>query len=379
MTRASANRVASRYLRAGKVRVEVLKDETEKAIKRFGKGIAVARMLDSVPMFRVMDGEELRSVFGSGEITGGSFSVDGERAFGAQWGSSLPEVAKFGHGWRRNGRLGHELFVAEMDGKDRVFAHLTGFDGELQPDSGVVSVDSASCSTGLGCSFRVKDSEVKQWYIIDENGKPSRISKSDLGKMVSQVGLKPRDVDLWMGWSVSTSNLNPYLIRALKRRVFLDELKYVERNWRESRGKPRDEKPISPFEYQKMQMRRLGITNRSGMDNERLGKKLLKYLGQEKGSIWSTSMAEATRISQPTRTDPMMGVFALTFCVRANVAVPYQIADLKGKTGTVKMVQMYLPPVDRRPEGRSFGMWENVWSPWGSASFSWKGKNLTVR
>lgn len=378
MTRASAHRVASRYLRAGKVRVEVLKDETEKAIKRFGGGIAVARMLDSVPMFRVMDGEELRSVFGSGEITGGSFSVDGERAFGAQWGSSLPEVAKFGHVWRRNGRLGHELFVAEMDGKDRVFAHLSGFNGELQPDSGVISVDPASCSTGLGCSFRVKDSEVKQWYVVDENGKPSRISKSDLEKMVSQVGLKPRDVDLWMGWSVSPSNVHPSLIRALQKFTLNQEWRYVDKAWRDSRGLPRDERPISPLMYEKMRVGEMGITPRSGMEPERLSQKLFKFLGQEKGSVWSTSMAEATRVSQPGRTNATRGVFALTFCVRANVAVPYQIADLKGKTGTVKMVQLYLNPMNGIG-GPSFGRWENIWQPWGSAKFSWKGKNLTVR
>ena len=378
MTRASASRVASRYLRAGRVRVEVLKDETEKAIKRFGKGIAVARMLDSVPMFRVIDGEELRSVLGSGEFTGGSFSVDGERAFGAQWGSSLPDVAKFGHGWRRSGRLGHELFVAEMDGKDRVFAHLTGFDGELQPDSGAVSVDPASCSTGLGCSFRVKDSEVKQWYVVDENGKPSRISKSDLGGMVSQVGLKPRDVDLWMGWSVSSSDVHPALIRALQKFTLDRERWYVDWAWRDGRGLPRDEKPISPLRYEQMRVGEMGITPRSGMEPERLSRKLFKLLGQEKGSIWSTSMAEATRVSQPGRTNATRGVFALTFCVRSNVAVPYHIADLKEKTGTVKMVQVYLNPMTSIG-GPSFGRWENIWQPMGSAKFSWKGKNLTVR
>ena len=94
MKRASASRVAARFRRASPIRVEVIRDETEKAIKRFGKGIAVARMLDAVPMFRVMDGEELRSVFDTGEIKGGSYSVPAERAYGAQWGASLPEVAK---------------------------------------------------------------------------------------------------------------------------------------------------------------------------------------------------------------------------------------------------------------------------------------------
>jgi hypothetical protein len=378
VTRASARRVASRFRRAGKVRVEVLMDETEEAIKRFGKGIAVARMLDSVPMFRVMDGEELRSVLGSGEITGGSFSVDGERAFGAQWGASLPEVAKFGHDWRRSGRLGNELFIAEMDGKDRVFAHLTGFGGELQPDSGVISVDSDSCSTGLGCSFRVKDSEVKQWHVVDESGKTSRISKSDLGKMVSQVGLKPRDVDLWMGWSVSTSNIPPALISALQKYTLEREWQYVDKAWRDARSLPRDERPISPERYERMRMGEMGITPRSGMDPDRLSQKLFKLLGQEKGSIWSTSMSEATRVSQPGRTYSTQGVFALTFCVRSNVAVPNQIVDLKGKTGSVKRVQLYLNPMTGIG-GPSSGRWEDIWQPWGSAKFSWRGKNLTVR
>ena len=377
MTRASANRVASRYLRAGKVRVEVIKDETEKAIKRFGKGVAVARMLDSVPMFRVMDGEELRSVFDSGEIKGGSYSVPAERAYGSQWGASLPEVAKWGD-VQRGKRLGHELFVAEIDGGGRVFAHLSGAGGKLLPDSGVVSIDPSFCNTGLGCSFRVGLPQVVRWYSVDENGKPNPISKSELEERVGQVGLKPRDVDLWMGWSVSPSNVHPSLIRALQKFTLDKEWRYVDKEWRDSRGRPRDEKPISPIRYEQMRMGEMGITHRSGMDPDRLGKKLFRLLGEEKGSFWGTSMADATRESQPGRTNATRGVFALTFCVTANVAVPYQIADIKGKTGTVKMVQVYLGPMTEIG-GPSFGRWENVWQPWGSAKFSWKGKNLTVR
>ena len=377
MTRASANRVASRYLRAGKVRVEVIKDETEKAIKRFGDGIAVARMLDSVPMFRVMDGEELRSVFDSGEIKGGSYSVPAERAYGAQWGASLPEVAKWGD-QQRGRRLGHELFVAEIDGGGRVFAHLSGAGGKLLPDSGVVSIDPSFCYTGLGCSFRVGLPQVVRWYSVDENGKPTPISKSDLEEMVSQVGLIPRDVDLWMGWSVSPSNLHPALIRAMQKFTLDQEYRYVDKAWRDSYGRPRDERPMSPMRYEQMRMSEMGITPRSGMEPERLSKKLFRLLGEEKGSFWGTSMAEASRESQPGRTNATRGVFALTFCVRTNAAVPYQIADIKGKTGTVKMVQLYLNPMNGIG-GPSFGRWENIWQPWGSAKFSWKGKNLTVR
>lgn len=377
MTGASAIRVASRYLRAGKVRVEVIKDETEKAIKRFGGGIAVARMLDSVPMFRVMDGEELRSVFDSGEIKGGSYSVPAERAYGAQWGASLPEVAKWGNKTRGR-RLGHELFVAEIDGGGRVFAHLSGAGGKLLPDSGEVSIDPSFCNTGLGCSFRVGLPQVVRWYSVDENGKPTPISKSELEEQVSQVGLKPRDVDLWMGWSVSPSNLHPSLIRALQKFTLDQEYRYVDKAWRDSYGRPRDERPMSPMRYEQMRMGEMGITRGSGMEPERLSKKLLKYLGQEKGSFWGTSMAEASRESQPGRTNATRGVFALTFCVRTNAAVPYQIADIKGKTGTVKMVQLYLNPMNGIG-GPSFGRWENIWQPWGSAKFSWKGKNLTVR
>lgn len=375
--RASAHRVASRFLLAGRVRVEVIRDETEKAIQRFGRGVAVARMLDSVPMFRVMDGEELRSVFDTGEIKGGSYSVPAERAYGAQWGASLPEVAKWGN-VQRGKRLGHELFVAEIDGGGRVFAHMAGAGGTLLPDSGVVSIDPSFCNTGLGCSFRVGLPQVVRWYSVDENGKPTPISKSELEEQVSQVGLKPRDVDLWMGWSVSPSNVHPSLIRALQKFTLDREQRYVDRAWRDAYDIPREDKPISPLRYEKMRMDEMGITPRSGMDPDLLSRKLFRLLGEEMGSFWGTSMSDATREAQTSRTDATRGVFALTFCVTANVAVPYQIADLKGKTGTVKMVQLYLGPM-AGVGGPSFGRWENVWQPWGSAKFSWKGKNLIVR
>ena len=93
-------------------------------------------------------------------------------------------------------------------------------------------------------------------------------------------------------------------------------------------------------------------------------------------------MAEATRKSRPSWVNPAASEFALTFCLTANVAVPNQGVDLKGKAGTVKMVQTFIPrtheyvyPYRTITPAR----WENIWQPWGSASFSWKGKNLTVR
>jgi len=359
MRRASASRVAARFHRASPIRVEVIRDETEKAIQRFGKGVAVARMLDPVPMFRVMDGEELRSVFDTGEIKGGSYAVPGERAFGSQWGTSLPEVAKWGD-VQRGKRLGHELFVAEIDGKGRVFSHLSGADGQLQPDSGIVSLDSKFCNTGLGCSFKVGLGDVRRWYLVDENGTSSPISKRDLEGQVDEVGLTPRKVDLWMGWSISSPPYGKRIIKALQYIAIREEVRGLSRNLKFRREREREQE--------------LGISYNDDMDESKLSRLLFKWVGNEQGSWWYTSMAQAVRDSETSRADVDRGVFSLNFCLTADVAVPHQGVDLKDQTGTVKMVQVYIPPMDGKR-----GYWTNIWQPWGSATFSWKGKNLTVK
>jgi hypothetical protein len=71
MLRPSAIRVASRYLTAGTVKVEVIDRATEKARKRFGQGIGIGRFKSPIKLYRVFDGEELREILATGEIKGG--------------------------------------------------------------------------------------------------------------------------------------------------------------------------------------------------------------------------------------------------------------------------------------------------------------------
>ena len=342
---------------AGGIRVEVLPEITEKARKRFGGNIAVGRFLTSVKMYRVMDGEELRSVFDTGEIKGGSYSVPGERAFGSQWGTSLPEVAKWGD-VQRGKRLGHELFVAEIDGKGRVFSHLSGADGKLQPDSGIVSLDPEFCNTGLGCSFEIGLGDVKRWYVVDDSG-TSPISKRDLEGQVGEVGLTPRKVDLWIGWSASSSDIPTRMIKALQYIAIREEVRGLDR--------------MQKIRKERAREKELGISYNDDMDESKLSRLLFKFVGNEQGSWWYTSSAHAVRTSKTSQADVDRGVFSLNFCLTADVAVPHQGADLKGQTGTVKMVRVYLPPMNGKR-----GYWTNIWQPWGSAKFSWKGKNLKI-
>jgi len=337
--RASPTRVAVRSKSSSSVKVEVLPRPTEKARKSYGKTIAVGRFKSSIPLFRVMDGEELRQVWDTGDIKGGEYAVPGERAFGAQWGASLPEVAKWGD-TQRGKRLGHELFVAEIDGKGRVFAHLNGANGQLQPDSGTVDLDSSFCNTGLGCSTHVQKRKVKQWYVVDENGSPRKATAAEIDDMLNEVGWKPRKVTLWMGHHFN--RLPSKIAKALAWETLQMEATYAK-----SREETRDLR------------RRQHESGAKPLDKDKLGRLLFSYLGKEAPAWWETASSVAERDALPSRANGTDS-FAVMFSIVTETVVPYQGADMpRVGEAQAKQIELYIPALKR---------WERIWSPWGKGA-----------
>jgi hypothetical protein len=334
--RASPSRVVARSKSSSSVKVEVLPRPTEKARKSYGKTIAVGRFKSSIPLFRVMDGEELRQVWDTGDIKGGEYSVPGERAFGAQWGASLPEVAKWGH-TQRGKRLGHELFVAEIDGNGRVFAHLNGANGQLQPDSGIVDLDSSFCNTGLGCSTHVQKRKVKQWYIVGENGSVRKATPSEIDDMLNEVGWEPREVTLWMGHYFN--RLPSKIAKALAW-----ETLQMEGTYAKSREETREVR------------RRQYESGAKPLDKNKLGRLLFSYLGKEAPAWWETSSSVAEADALPSRSNGIDS-FSLQFAIVTETVVPYQGADMpRVGEAQAKQIELYIPALKR---------WERIWSPWG--------------
>ena len=345
MSHPSPIRVASRYISAGSVKVEVIPKATEKAQSRFGGNIAVGKFLSSVPLFRVMDGEEVREIWKTGEIKGGTYAVEGEQAFGAQWGADRDKVAKWGIGHQP--RLGHELFVAEIDGNGRVFAHLSGAGGELKPDSGTVSIDPDFCYTGLGCSVHARKGDVKQWYAVGKNGKVRKVSAGEIDDMISDLGLKPRDVELWYGHTFTWGELPDKIVRALRYEQI-------------THGFAPDWSHLTPREIDE----RKREFRAKRMPPDRLGRLLFSNLGREAVPWWEASTGKAFTNARPLRSDGIDS-FSLVFGVMAHTAITFQGADMVDLgEAKIKMILLYIP--GPRPGER--GDWAQIWTPMGKAN-----------
>lgn len=163
----------------------------------------VAKFLDDVTLFRVLDGEELCIASVSGMIEGGMFATRTERQHGASWAAtSLRDVAGWGASWSEQKRLGKDLFVAEVSGRGRVFyrelsqkdAAALDFDPAGAP-SQEAWLDTDACNTGLGCSFMVSVKDAKI-YRIQKSGEPKPMSQADVEEYVRkhplpEVALRP--------------------------------------------------------------------------------------------------------------------------------------------------------------------------------------------
>ncbi len=191
-----ACRVARRYVSAA-ITVKVDPEKTEKGRQQFKlKNLLIGEFASPVNLYRILDGEELRKVVKGGEISGGTYSIEGERAFGASWGADKAEVVRWGE-TQRGQRLGNELFLAEIQGQGRQFSHMHLID--IDATQPTVTIPEDACSTGMGCSLRVKASDVDRWSIVEPGGHLVPVQWSDLVEHAKGVGLKPRKQELWLG------------------------------------------------------------------------------------------------------------------------------------------------------------------------------------
>jgi len=308
----SAIRVATRHLARG-VSVEVNEAATLRARARFGQptegeSIIVGRFQSPISLYRVFDGEELRNILDTGEIGGGDYSVAAERAFGSQWGSDLKEVAQWGEHQRGN-RLGHELFMAEIEGQGKAFAHLHA--PKVEADVGKTVIPFDLCSTGLGCSVQVGSAEVKQWYSVGKGGRVRKVSLDSLRRRGPKMGLKPRKMDLHLGANVRAG---PKLAKALNA-------------WMQAKALPRDwdtEKWTRELRMLERELRRYY------MPEFDMAKKLLTLACKEDCGTWTTQHTRANRDADVARADSLskwQKHFAVTFWIKAVVAAPHYIAS----------------------------------------------------
>lgn len=349
----SPTRVAHRFhSRTASVKVEVIDQATEKAQGKYNSGMAVGRFLSSIPLYRVFDGEEMREIIDTGEIKGGDYSVPGERAFGAQWGADRGEVAQWGEG-QRGKRLGHELFMAEVDGKGRVFAHLSGAGGLLKPGAGEVSLDPSFCATSLGCAMHISTRDVVNWYVV-ENGKPKRTTLTQLKDLSESLGHKPRDIDLFKGEMLYS--LPMVLQKALRWEVFRAQTRKLDR-------------------MEKIRVQReMGISSGDSMDGDQLGRLILRSMCQGGAcEDWGTSSSQAHKQAFPSGADGEDS-FSVLVALTAHVAAPHREVSLAGESAKVKYVEVGVPG------GRGMGAWRRLWQPWGDAEITFlKGGGIVIR
>lgn len=355
MHRPSAIRVAARYMTAA-VKVEVLDRETEKARERFGQGIALGRFKSPIKLYRVLDGEELREVLSTGEIKGGDYSVPGEREYGAQWGADKAQVSQWGER-QRGARLGHDLFVAEIEGNDRVFAHLTGGGGQMNPGVGTIDLDLDLCSTGLGCSIPVQSNSVLNWYIV-EDGAPRQVTVAELKEMLPRVGIKTRDLDIYKG--VRFPRLPKKMEKALRWLILRDMPEF---------RKAQRERDIRT---ERALREEWGVTWGDGMDDDKLGKALIQRLCKQEGeecALWSTMYSKAEK--DAGRLGGKTSFSVLVCLMDAHARATFREVDVFSIPPGMKVKFVEV----RRPDG----LWTRIWQPWGKTSIRFMGDRVVFR
>lgn len=187
-------RVVERYKKAHSVRVVVDLQATLAARKKYPlfDRLVIAAFDQSVSLYRIFDGEELKHILSTGKITGGSYSVKAEREHGASWGMNISEVITWGNG-QRGKRLGSDLFLAKLDAFDKKFAHLdpnieVDVDG---PDEQPAVIDWKTCNTGVGCSVIDVTVNDVDFFTVDEDGRMHRATAADLKAALKKQPAEP--------------------------------------------------------------------------------------------------------------------------------------------------------------------------------------------
>jgi hypothetical protein len=158
----------------------------------------------SVPLYRVMDGEEVRRILSSGKIVGGNYAVKAERDFGASWASDVSSVIDFGNR-QRGGRLGQTLYVARIDGRGRRFAHLgPGLTlDQTGPEIQRFTLDISKCNPGLGCSVvDVSLGDVEAFFELLPDGTLDRKDLENLRDLSREPTLNDVRVEAPLGLKV---------------------------------------------------------------------------------------------------------------------------------------------------------------------------------
>ena len=169
----------------------------------WSRSLLIATFAQHIDLYRVLDQREMFIISTEGDFSGGDFNTELERVTGAAFAAtSLQDVVKWGLGWRKRGRLVGDLYALEIDGFNKTFSHLSrpedlGIDmsdlrealleyqqkrisfEEAVERSGLLDREfdvpkDAICTTGLGCSLLLKESDrVIVYKVID--GKPVEI------------------------------------------------------------------------------------------------------------------------------------------------------------------------------------------------------------
>ena len=195
----------------------------------------VATFVTPVTLYRIVDERELRDIFRTGRVTGGSFSTEGERKHGASWGVDRDAIVKWGLAWQKR-RLGPKLYLLELpNAGGRRFYHLgpmltPTFEPFGKPEQ-LVEMPDDQCSTGLGCSVVNVRADELYVYRVKPDGGTVPLERKDAQARATRKPLKTIDLhavtpDLYYtGWIYGRSVI---VYRDQTRR---DDRGYYARTW----------------------------------------------------------------------------------------------------------------------------------------------------
>jgi len=118
------------------------------------------------------------------------FATPSERRWGASWATGNPEdLAKWGAGWAKRGRLGDELFVVAADGRLHAF-YREGAQAKVayNPDGTDLQetwMPASLCNTGLGCSL-LMDVDSVEVFKVKPDGSLMPMSRGDVERYVKK-------------------------------------------------------------------------------------------------------------------------------------------------------------------------------------------------
>jgi hypothetical protein len=205
--------------------------------------------------------------------------------------------------------------MAEINAQGMPFSHMQVMDLDItQP---TVQISEETCSTGTGCSLKVKASDVKRWYVV-EDGQATPAKWADLVEQAETTGLKPRDLELYLGALVKPPKRMAVYMYAELAYIRLRRIQDRKERWQAERKIPRATKP-------------------SGWPDSLLRVACLKGANC---SEWSTSERQAESDSKMSSSNGK-NAFSVMFKAHTKGAAPEHVA--RPETFTLDMVLVYDP------------------------------------